>query len=335
VDRVYESYGLTLVADGEVPGLPPSRAVGAREVRIWLNKMPQESSRWQRTCRYRSPRTDQDGTPNLVIWHTGPDGAFHFSYADRTEFLISADGSEIWSAWAESATVADAAVYLRGPVLGFVLRLHGVVTLHASAVAVDQRAIAILGRSGGGKSTTAAGFVKLGFPLLTDDVTALSPGVTALSVLPGYPRLNLWADVAEALYGASARLPRLTPVGGINDWWDKRYLGLDAERQFHGSPLPLAAVYVLAERAAESTAPRVEELSRKDAFIALTDQAYVNYTLDESMRATEFRTLGQLVRTTPVRLVTPHANPDRLLDLCNTILDDCRQPCSRQPAVFT
>jgi hypothetical protein len=50
---------------------------------------------------------------------------------------------------------------------------------------------------GAGKSMTAAGFVKLGYPLLTDDVAALSVACGRFHVSPGYPRLNLWSDAVE------------------------------------------------------------------------------------------------------------------------------------------
>ena len=251
-----------------------------------------------------------------------PEGAFHFVYGDRIEFLIQPDGSEVWCTWPEAATVADAAVHLYGPILGLVLRLRGVVCLHASAIALGCSSIALLGSSGAGKSTTAAGFVKLGFPLLSDDVTALNPDGDRFSVLPGYPRLNLWPDAGGVLYGSPDALPRVAPPGGINRSWDKRYVDLAADDRFQRMPLSLAAVYVLGDRAAGDAAPRIEPLSPKDAFMTLTDETYVNYALDESMRATEFRVLGQLVRTIPVRIVTAHDSASRVLDLCAAILDD-------------
>jgi hypothetical protein len=316
---------LRLAADGEIPGLVPFTPTSRADVRVWLNQMPAPSPGGERVLWYQSAGNNRHGRPNLTIWRSISDGAFCFAYDDRTQFLVQADGSQVWCTWPAAASIADMALYLRGPVLGFVLRLRGTVCLHASAIAVDQSAIAILGAGGGGKSTTAAGFVKLGFKLLADDVAALDAESGNVRVLSGYPRLNLWPDAAEALYGSGKALPRLTPAEGINGWWDKRYVELDANRQFQQDPLPLAAVYVLGERIAGEPAPRVERMGAQDAFMALTDETYVNYALDESMRAKEFRTLGRLVRTTPVRCVTVQTGPMRPLDLCNTILADYRQ----------
>src|SRR5437899_102758 len=288
--------------------------------------MPAGRRSGQRIRWYQSDRVNAEGRPNLVIWRTLPEGAFHFIYDDHTEFLIESDGSQVWCAWPDVATVADTAVYMRGPVLGLVLRLRGVVCLHASAVAVGQSAIAILGSAGAGKSTIAAAFMKLGFSVLADDVAAMSAVGGKLHVLPACPWLKLWPDAAEALFGSAHALPRVTPSDGINAWWDKRYVNLDA--QFHQTPLPLAAVYVLGKRAFNGDAPRIEPLSGRDAFITLTDETYVNYALDESMRATEFRVLGQLVRTTPVRLLTPHGRFERLLDVCSGVLRDQKELAS-------
>lgn len=317
----YTSYGLSVVADTRIPGLAPSDDLGGYDVCIHFEQMPSRLGALDRSRWYESPNANRHGRPNLKISRLS-DGAFHFEYDDQIEFLIERDGGDVWCNWSGAATLADAAVYLRGPILGFVLRLRGVVCLHASAVAIGQGAIAILAPAGGGKSTTAATFAKLGFPVLSDDVAALEPRGDELLVLPGYPRVNLWPDAAEALYGARDNLQRMTPAIGINDWWDKRFVDLEPGTQFCVTPLPLAAVYVLGDRTAGTGPASIDAISPQDAFMWLTDGTSVNYALDESMRATEFRLLGQLVRTVPVRHVTPHNSHDNLREMCVAILND-------------
>lgn len=322
MNRRYVCYGLHILADSEIPGLIPSAFPSSADVRIHLNEFPEEllDCEWVRW--YQSPWSNREGRPNLTIWRTTPAGVYHFAYDDRTEFLIQADGSQVWCTWPEGATAVDTAVYLRGSVLGFVLRLRGVVSLHASAIAVGGCAIAILGAAGAGKSTTAAAFVQCGFPLLTDDITALRREGRNFQVLPGYPRLNLWPDAVATLRGSRDALPRLTPTGGINAWWDKRYLDLEMSRQFHRAASRLAAVYVLGERSADDRAPYIQPLSPRSAFMAIADRTYVNYALDESMRAMEFHVLADLVQAVPVLLLTPHSSQERLPSLCKAILED-------------
>lgn len=269
---------------------------------------------------YTSPHFDDRGRPNLVIGRA-ISGAFHFAYGHGAEFLIAPDGRDVSCAWPDSLTVGEASVYLRGPVLGLVLRLRGIVSLHASSVAVGARAVALLGTVGAGKSTTAAALVEAGCRLLSDDVSAIRMEHERPFVLPGIPRVSLWPDAAAALYGTGRTLPRLTRSDGVLDWWDKRYIDIDPAR-FCQAPLPLSAVYVLGARTDAQVTPRVEPLSPKDAFIALTDETYVNYALDAAMRAREFQVLGDVVRSVSVRRLLASDDAARLPELCRTILDD-------------
>jgi len=116
---------------------------------------------------------------------------FKLHYSDGTEFIIDRKGTEVWCVWPDTLTLEDAVVYLLGPVLGFVLRLRGITCLHASAISVGDRAVVLLGPAGAGKSTTAAAFAKLGYPVLSDDVLALSDQNTTFLAQPAYPHLHL------------------------------------------------------------------------------------------------------------------------------------------------
>lgn len=143
------------------------------------------------------------------------DGAyFDFFYNDGPRFLVEREGREIWADWPENYSLEDAATYLLGPVLGFVLRLRGITCLHASAVAVGDQAIALVGTPGAGKSTTAAAFACLGYGVLSDDVVALADEGDRFIVQPGYPRVNLWPNSVCALFDSADSLPRITPTLG-------------------------------------------------------------------------------------------------------------------------
>lgn len=82
---------------------------------------------------------------------------------------------------------------------GFRLLLHqrGYLVLHASAALIEGQAVAFIGESGQGKSTTAAACHAEGHPVLTDDVTAVDPHTN--SVQPGFPRVKLDSSAAESL----------------------------------------------------------------------------------------------------------------------------------------
>jgi hypothetical protein len=207
-----------------------------------------------------------------------------------------------------------------GPVIAFVLRLRGITCLHASAIAVDDRAIVLFGLAGAGKSTTAAAFALSGFSVLSDDVAVLADQGERFLVQPGYPRVNLWPDSVRTLFGSGDALPRITPT------WDKRYLALDrAGRRFQSEPLSMGAIYILGEREAELTVPVIEDLAGHEAFTTLVANTYVNYLLDSDMRAREFDVLGRVLAGVPIRRVRPTADPSQIFVLCEIIAADARQ----------
>jgi hypothetical protein len=266
--------------------------------------------------RYRSTFIES-GRPALRVWELADGSHFRLRYSDGTEFVVDRAGRDVWAHWADSSTLEDTVTYLLGPIFGFVLRLRGVTCLHASAIAIGDRAIAFVGPASAGKSTTAAVFSRLGYPVLADDIVALHEREETVYVQPAYPQLRLWPESVALLYGAADALPPLTPN------WDKRFLDLNADGlRFEYRPLPLAAVYVLAARSTDAAAPLVERVRGQDALLTLVANSYANYLLDADMRGRDFTALGELVATVPVRRVVPSAEPARLPQLCRRILDD-------------
>jgi hypothetical protein len=256
-------------------------------------------------------------------------GGEHFGlfYSDAARFAVETHGREVWADWPENYTLEDACTYLLGPVMGFVLRLRGTLCLHASSVAVGDSAVALVGLPGAGKSTTAAAFACSGFSVLSDDVVALADKASQFYVQPGYPRVNLWPDSVQQLFGAKDALPRITPT------WDKRYLALGQNgHHFTSSPLPLGAIYILDGRDAALPAPIIEEISGKEAFMALVGNTYVNYLLDQNMRRTEFDVLSRMVSEIPIRRVRAPEEPSAIFNLCEAIAADAKLVMSHVPA---
>ena len=269
---------------------------------------------------YTSSQDDPPGQPNLRVGVLPGEDYFGFFYSDGVRFAVERRGREVWGDWPESYTLEDACTYLLGPVIGFVSRLRGVTCLHASAVAVDEQAIALVGFPGAGKSTTAAVFAHYGYPVIADDVVALTENGENFLVPPGYPRVNLWPDSVRALFGSEEALPRITPT------WDKRYMALgDNGFGFATKPLPLRVIYLLGAREAELAAPVVEEIAGSDALAGLVANTYVNYLLDREMRSQEFDLLSRVVGVIPIRRVRLPADPSTVFDLCEAIAADARR----------
>ncbi|HEX5726406.1 MAG TPA: hypothetical protein VFX98_13115 [Longimicrobiaceae bacterium] len=310
------AFGLTLLADEPLPGLAGGPAAGGAEVRVHLRRLPAWLTAEAERAAAPWPRPappPEDGEPPLDVRRLAG-GALLLRYRDGVRFVLDAAGREVWADWPAAHGLDYAATYLVGPVLGLLLRLRGVLALHAAAVAVGGRALVLAGPAEAGKSTLAAAFARAGHPVLADDVAALDEAGGGFRVLPAFPRLRLWPDAAEALFGRADALPRLA------EGWEKRALDLAPGAGFQPEPLPLAAVYLLGARSEEG--PRVEPLSGGAPLVSLAALTYAAPLLDAGMRRDEFAALARLVRQVPVRAAVPHLSPARLAALVDALAAD-------------
>lgn len=317
----YSVYGLNVFSSLPLPGVTALPKALEADVRVLLQSTPRLDVGAMAMAKdwYTSFSPNEKDEPSTKVWKIGDRGCFRIRYHDGAEFFLSESGNEIWATWPENLTLEDAVTYLLGPIFGFLLRLRGVVCLHASAIAVDGGAIALIGPAGAGKSTTAAAFTQQGYPALSEDVVALHDLGDSYLVQPGYPLIRLWPESVQALFGSKDALPLLTPN------WDKRYLDLTQNGfSFQRQPLPLAALYILDERSDDPAAPFIKDIPSHTGLIELMTNTYTNYMLDQRMRAREFDLLGRLVKNTPLRKLKPHSDPARLPELCRFILDDFR-----------
>lgn len=286
-------YGLGLSVNvplAGLRGLAPARKV---DVALHLGPLPRELDR----CGdgdapfYVSDEVDDSGTPVRIVRRIAG-GFYRIDYSDGTAIAVDPEGTRIWARGATD-DVEETAIYLLGPVLGFVLRLRGVNCLHASAVAIGDSACAFVGASGSGKSSLAAAFARAGYPVLSDDVTPVTPREGEYIVHPAYPRLRLWPDSVAGLFGDAESMPRIVPT------WEKRFVDLScAPFAFQREPLPLASVYLLD---ASMGAPAIEPVATRDALVRIVAETYATYLLDRERRASEFGFLASMVDRVPVR----------------------------------
>ncbi len=313
-------FGLTLAANRELFGLRALRAGANASAGAEISLHLEEPPDWGRqplddaAIRYRTPASEWQTDDNLIVFELAE--GFVFRYADATVFFISRDGRELWATWSPATTRADTETYLLGPVLGFAQRLMGVLCLHASAVVVNGAAIALCGPGSAGKSTTAGAFAAAGHSVLADDMTVIHEVGGRAMAMPGTDHLRVWEDSEQILLGSSGALPRLTPT------WDKRALNMRGQGwTLCDTPAPLVAIVLLAPRESSDTAPRLTPAPVGDAFVALAANSYANYLLDESMRAIEFASIATLLQRVQVFRGTPHADPARLGEFVQLIVD--------------
>ena len=319
---LYHAFGLTLQANRPIPGLSASTdPAAAVDVHIdFINSRPNHPHDSPKELWYESAKDQNDQI--LRVWKLAGNKGFLFLYSDGTEFLLDSTGKHVTASWPDTLTFADMSSYLIGPILGFVLRLRGVVCLHASAVVVSGFALAILSPSGYGKSTMAAAFARRGYPVLSDDIVALVDQANTFLVQPAFPRIHLWPSSVKALFGSDNALPRITPK---NISWDKRYLDLcHSGYRFQTTPLRLGAIYT-GEHTDEKDIPRLGTLSAQDGLMTLIANTYSSGLLARKMRASEFDVLCRLVASVPVKCFKSREGFGYLHRICDIILEDAQR----------
>ena len=117
--------------------------------------------------------------------------------------------------------------------------------------------------------------------------------------------------------GQADGLPQITPT------WEKRFLPLDGVYgKFAAEKRPLGLIYVFGGRRSDGNAPRIEDVTPKEALLELVQRTYMNWLLDRQRRGEEFDELSKVVQTIPVRRIIAHENPEKIGELCALILTD-------------
>jgi len=321
----YRLQGLLVASNRELAGLSLLDTDGRPDVVFHAGLLPAdlEVDKLQETePAYTSPYCLSSGEPFSRMWRCPQSGLYYFRFVEGFAFVVDSVGETIWAQWSEPVTIEDITAFLVGRILAFVLHLRGHACLHASAVAVNGGAVLFAGDPGMGKSSTAAAFAKRGYPVLTDDVSAIRREEDGRIVMvPGVPRLCLCPDSVEFLYGPgpAERFPLLHPEE------DKRVVRLDnAPGKFQTAPLPLEAIYLLAPRTADPAAPRIEGVAGADRLIRLLYTGFMNLTLGREQMAHEFPILGEIARTVPIQKLVPSNDPKKLGRLCELVVNDVR-----------
>ena len=273
-------------------------------------------------CVYDVERLVRSGPPALFMSiGSGGDGrCVRLRYADahdHAEFVVGPGARHVWVTWSPGGRLQDVTTLLLGSVITCVLRLRGVLCLHAAVLELSGRAFALAGATGAGKSSTAAGLIRRGARLLADDVAAIACDASGLRVHGGPGSLRLHREVAEQVLCVEGPLPPL---------WSRAVSSkgfVDVARDAHSeveNGVPLAAVYVLAPR--QATQPWIETISARESQPSLASLTSVRWVLDAAGRGDEFASLGRLASAVPVRRVHRPDALERLDDVCTAILED-------------
>ena len=214
----YELFGLTVASEIEMPQMRPARSA---DTDLTIRR-----TRIGHPLRQAKGAVSDFGADRQYL---GWDTVGGFQVVDET--LIEVD---------PNPGVSDflVALPLLGSVMATLLQRRGLLVLHASAAAVNGRAIGLLGDKGAGKSTTAGAIVAAGHSLLSDDVVAIDFSHGA-EIVPAFSQLKLWDQAADGI-----GLPTLERQARLHPSIEKSQFNVT--QGFLDVPAPLAALYVLA-----------------------------------------------------------------------------------------
>lgn len=242
---------------------------------------------------------------------------FYHPAGEFLEFVVSAGTVDVFVP--DGIAQGDAVSFLIGPVLAVVCRMRQIPCLHASVLTIDDRAFALMGGKGAGKSTTAAMLRTMGAGLLTDDVAVMHRGGDGhISVQPGYPHMRLTHDAARICHRSFSQDSLVLSTGA------KCYVPAysdDVASRFPTGPVHLDRVYLLSTRepAIECS---IETVDHAQALRELNRHAYVRYVTNESIRKKDFELFADLARLGSVRATN---RPDDLAMLelfCEQLLQE-------------
>jgi len=218
-------------------------------------------------------------------------GRFDFELGPAGDRITVHPDPDVDRAWAPA--------FFEGTVMSVVLTRRKQCVLHASAVVLEGAAIAFVGASGAGKTTTAALACTQGAHLLTDDVLPVSLSGAGVVCTPGSTELRLRKkagplDLATRLVGTRRTTvdDRLAIVLGAPDL----------------PPMPLRAIVLV--RPVREGDVGLRDVDPTDAFLELLRYPRTVRLVVPDGRASQFHQLAEVVRRVPAHeLVLPWGPP--------------------------
>jgi hypothetical protein len=246
-----------------------------------------------------------------------PDGSSYRRWTDLFEFVVTPDARQIQARLLKDANEEALLAYLLVDALSFSMIRLGREPLHATAVLTEQGVVAFLGESGYGKSTLAALFVRGGFPLVTDDMLVLTAERNGFLAHSGPPRIKLYRDIADRIFGDGYRGVPMNPVT------EKVIIPLD-ETQTVRQPFPLCGLYVIRrERGGPwRDRPFIRRLSPARALPRILAATASHWADEPDRLKRQFEFVTRLLQCAPVKTLSYHRNKEDVFHVRDAVLAD-------------
>jgi hypothetical protein len=234
----YRVFGECLASELAFPNLP---AASEEDDPTWRLRVDAGSAPSGAATTLASERLSDELT--VTIGRT--DRGLRVTYSDTGDFELTDDARSISWHPREGADPTDARLDVVGTLLPLALHLHDRLTLHGSAVALEQGAVTFLAPSGFGKSTLAMSLTMAGARFLSDDAVPVRVAGSQVVAAPGVPSPRFREDVYDRFRDALSA-PHAASGGKLT-------LGTRlGDDLVESGARPLVAVYVLRPVAPES-----------------------------------------------------------------------------------
>ncbi|PLX01296.1 MAG: hypothetical protein C0594_13385 [Marinilabiliales bacterium] len=228
---------------------------------------------------------------------------------NATEFLLSVDdvaryyvcnGNKITIEPFSGSDNKSIGIFLLGSCMGAVFHQRLIVPLHASAVEINNQAILVSGKSGIGKSTIAFSLLQKGFPLIADDICAISR--EGLDVYAGFPQMKQWPVTLEKFEINADDYEKIRPN------LEKR--AFPAKSFTQKEKIPIAAIFFVTSHNKDDFT--IDEIQGIKKFNFIKENIYRNnFSQGEQSALAVFQKIGQLASNIPLyHIIRPNTESD-------------------------
>jgi hypothetical protein len=186
------------------------------------------------------------------------------------------------------------------------LELRGVPVLHASAVAREGRAVALVAASGSGKSTLAAELTRTGWELLADDGLAVRRAPDGRwRCFHGPATLRLWPSALRDRLGLAP-----DDLARVHAGVEKRLLPVPRKSVVPAGGVELSCVYLVTRRQGTEGPATVQPCSAREALARLVAHSLAGGpTAALGLAASRLERFAVLAESVPVRSLELPSGP--------------------------
>jgi hypothetical protein len=262
----YRVYGVTLRSDFDfaVP-LPP--ATDAPDLEFQCRTTPPVDVDWSAVHAVLGAETDPGWSDPFSYFHL--DGVDVVRLPEHADYYLFDDRIVCHLLRPEVRYLVDNQLF--GTIFALWLEGRGTLAFHASAVVIDDAAVAFVAPPRGGKTSMACAMARAGNDLLTEDLLPVRPLGGDMVADPGYPMVRMWPEQAQWFTGVVDDHPLVHPA------FEKRRvrIGDGGFAAFRAEPAPLRRVYLL-DRDRSATAPiSIELVPPQEALVGLVRASFL------------------------------------------------------------